>query len=110
MTPENSELLRLASDPNLYISRLSFREEFGIVRQVHEETYLNSPFMDDMRMIGVEPGEERYSLSQLIEATGEPKPSLWLFHIGHTGSTALSRALSASSSLLPVREPQILNL
>jgi len=30
---------------------------------------MNSPFMDDMRMIGVEPGEERYPLSQLIEVS-----------------------------------------
>ena len=33
---------------------------------------------------------------------------MWIFHIGHCGSTLLSRLLPAIAPLLPVREPAVL--
>ncbi len=73
-----------------------------------EDTYRSASFLDE-RVTGQAregyryPFERRDELLLPDDTTGAgPR---FIFHVGHCGSTLLSRALSADASVLPVREP-----
>lgn len=65
----------------------------------------------DQRLLAVGENQARvpYTMSlaqlqSLPHAPGQPKAH-FIFHIGHCGSTLISRALAASTEVLPIREP-----
>ncbi len=76
--------------------------------KIDESLYRSASFLDQR----VEPGSPaklRYDLEQLESLFPDhgmtQQQSMFIFHIGHCGSTLLSRALASSPEVLPVREP-----
>lgn len=80
---------------------------FWLVR-VDRALFRHASFLDE-RISRHAPTRVRYQLqhlSTLFPATnGQRSPIAFIFHIGHCGSTLLSRALAVAERILPVREP-----
>jgi hypothetical protein len=80
---------------------------------VTEEDYHASVFLDHRMTVS---RQQKFSLGfmqtlELFLSAGPPHTTLsWIFHMGHCGSTLLSRALDFSEAVLPLREPQTLKL
>ncbi len=81
--------------------------KFTLVR-LDEETYRSASFLDQRVTAQAREGYQ-YPFARRDELfpPGEApaQAPLFVFHVGHCGSTLLSRALSAHASVLPVREP-----
>ncbi|NNE05163.1 MAG: hypothetical protein HKO64_04925 [Xanthomonadales bacterium] len=81
------------------------------VAQVSESLYRESAFMNNainpqlgkIMPVGLAPMQAAFQ-----SAAPVPVPAPYIFHIGHCGSTLVSRALGASGDILPVREPRLL--
>ena len=82
----------------------------GRVRTVRltEADYREESFLDE-RLLAVDRGETWVSIEDIDRAAPAGDPRLnYIFHLGHVGSTLLSRVLGASESVFSVREPLIL--
>ena len=81
------------------------------VRMVHfpEEDYRQAPFLD-ARAIDDRKAQDMVAWSFLARLTKPEHRSdaHWIFHIGHTGSTLISRLLGECGDTLCLREPLIL--
>ena len=97
------KLATLYSSPALLPQKLDLIARRTLLLEVDERLYHQSSFLDD-RMI-----DDRTSgFWTGLEALPPPvrqRSALWIFHIGHCGSTLLSRLLPALCPVLPVREP-----
>ena len=83
----------------------------GMVRLIamSRDSYRAASFLDD-RMLQ-EPHDAQIVSFEIIEeaATDDLRADArWIFHIGHVGSTLLSRLLGELDNVLAVREPRIL--
>ena len=91
--------LAQAIDPNSGLIRLVRMDEAG---------YRDAGFLDDRLLQS--PRETR--LCRLDEAlaavVGRRDDARWIFHIGHVGSTLISRLIGEFDSVLAVREPRAL--
>ncbi|CAN5308402.1 hypothetical protein BH24PSE2_BH24PSE2_10870 [soil metagenome] len=102
------EFDRLFDNPALYPLDLDLAH--GRIRFMHltETCYDESPFLD-VRLRRPGGGEFELELARLVELYGRVRPPrrpmFWLFHIGHCGSTLLSRMLGSLGGVLVVREP-----
>ena len=85
-------------------------QDFSQTRWLHlsEELYRQASFLDQR----IEPqalATATLSLQRAVQfLNGDPSPApatRFIFHLGHCGSTLLSRALAASPDILPLREP-----
>ncbi len=96
------------ASPNLY--PLIFDIARDAVRMVvlDETRYRAASFLDERLLAQAEPGEwiARASLEQA--AAGLDGECDFIFHIGHVGSTLLSRLLDISDRVFSLREPAIL--
>jgi len=76
--------------------------------KIDESLYRSASFLDQ-RVEPDSPEKLRYDLKQLQSLFPDHgmrrQQSMFIFHIGHCGSTLLSRALASSLEVLPVREP-----
>lgn len=83
-------------------------EKSFTLRRVSEPQYRDASFLDQ-RIESDSTPAFRYGLEHLEKLFPAPavprRPTMFIFHIGHCGSTLLSRALGASETTLPVREP-----
>ncbi len=83
----------------------------GLVRfvQLTSEDYRQESFLDD-RILG--PSRTSYLLTWIEVAEAKPpqarSDARWIFHIGHVGSTLVSRLLGELDGVLAVREPRAL--
>ena len=106
-TQTDTELRRrlssLYSNPDLLPQKLDLVTRRTLLLEIDRRGYHQSPFLDD-RMIDAQTTGFWTDLDSLPPAQA-PRSALWLFHIGHCGSTLLSRLLPAVCPLLPVREP-----
>lgn len=89
-----------AIDPRARLARLAGMDTAA---------YRDAAFLDD-RLLG--PGIETrmVPLDAMIAAAGEvgAPPAGWIFHIGHVGSTLVSRLLGEVDRVLAIREPRSL--
>lgn len=80
---------------------------FSLMR-IDEETYRAASFLDH-RINKFQCPVVHYELRHLAgvfpRLNENRKPLRFIFHVGHCGSTLLSRALAASQKVLPFREP-----
>jgi hypothetical protein len=83
----------------------------GLVRLVamSRESYREASFLDD-RMLQAPIDAQIVSWTDVEAATGDDLRSdaRWIFHIGHVGSTLISRLLAEIEEVLAIREPRIL--
>ncbi len=82
-------------------------QTFTLIR-IEEEIYRKASFLDH-RIDSFQLPKVRYEmqhLEQVFPSLGQSRGEMgFIFHIGHCGSTLLSRALSVTSNVLPFREP-----
>ncbi len=73
------------------------------------ESYRAASFLDD-RMLGTPVDSQIVSWTSIEEAVSDSMRSdaRWIFHIGHVGSTLVSRLLGELEGVLSIREPRLL--
>jgi len=73
--------------------------------------YASASFLDE-RILAASPRAQRaIGWSDVVAATSAmPERLDYIFHIGHVGSTLLSRLLGSDPRILPLREPAILRI
>src|SRR5438105_13222298 len=83
----------------------------GLVRLVHmnREDYRTASFLDD-RLLQTPREQHVMPWNAATAGLGADArdDAAWIFHIGHVGSTLLSRLLGELPGLLSVREPRLL--
>jgi hypothetical protein len=89
-----------AIDPNAGIARLV---------EMDRESYRAASFLDD-RMMSEQRTAQLVPWPVVAEAAGlvERSDARWIFHIGHVGSTLISRLLGELPGVLALREPRSL--
>ena len=99
----------LANSPELFPHALDLRRDVVTLLRLSRADYQNASFLDD----GIaRPGRD-LAWQQLAQAVGEAglgETCHFIFHIGHAGSTLLSRLLGKHPALFSLREPQILRM
>lgn len=78
-------------------------------------SFYAASFLDQRALSGTRVGGWHYGLDELLDAHAQPgriarepdanRNSRWIFHVGHCGSTLLSRLLDQLPDVLGVREP-----
>ncbi len=108
--PENSSLpADFASNAAYPLFRLDLRAQQAQVLEFLPEDYRRAAFLDE-RALGQRPiAGANFPLQQLhqhlLHRPGNPVAMHWLFHIGHCGSTLVSRLLDQQPGVLGLREP-----
>ena len=103
-----SLLPRLADDPTVYLHTLDLVRDRALLLEVDRGFYRDATFLDE-RVLG--PGRvgawvplER--VWRAFETAPPPRPACaFIFHLGHAGSTLLSRLLDEVPGVLGLREP-----
>ena len=77
--------------------------------RMNDEAYRRASFLDD-RVLGDAADARLCSLDEAVAAAVRigPDRAGWIFHIGHVGSTLVSRLLGDLGSVLAIREPRSL--
>lgn len=78
-----------------------------VLRRIEESHYRAASFLDQ-RIEATCPEAYRYDMChfhELFPKDHDERQAHFIFHLGHCGSTLLSRLLAASPGVLPVREP-----
>jgi hypothetical protein len=96
----------LRHSPDYFLQNLDFVNRRGLVVHVNQEIYRQAAFLDD-RMFASDTQGAWFPLDTLLQSTaGLPaRPAHYLFHIGHCGSTLLSRLLGELPGCFALREP-----
>jgi hypothetical protein len=97
---KSNEWLVQAIDPRARLVRLV---------RLDRAAYREASFLDD-RLLS-QPFESRLcSLDEMVAASARvtAPPASWIFHIGHVGSTLVSRLLGELDGVLALREPRSL--
>ena len=96
----NGEWLVQAIDSRARLARLI---------RMDAAAYRQASFLDD-RMLGDALESRLCSLDEVIAAgnTIANRPANWIFHIGHVGSTLISRLVGELAGILSLREPRSL--
>lgn len=106
--PQIADLLR---SPDLLLYQVDFNACQALFVPMTRESYRLSSFLD-ARIKRPGPGGYAVNLEDLLEAlegSGAQQPRAhYLFHVGHTCSTLLSRALGELRGCLALREPMAL--
>jgi hypothetical protein len=96
----------LLNNPDFYL--FGWENDEAIFLPMTRKSYANSIFFDDR----IAPAQEhviRVPLAQLLTAVSHITADVprigWIFHMAHTGSTLLARALDRPSKNLVIREP-----
>jgi hypothetical protein len=101
--PKISDLLH---DPDYYL--FGFEDDNAIFVRMNRECYARSIFFDE-RIVTLDDNALRVPLKHLSAAllsTTSSQPRIgWIFHMAHTGSTLLARALDQPGKSLVIREP-----
>lgn len=99
-------LAGLLQSPDYLLQNLDFINRRGLVIRTSRNIYRNSAFLDD-RMFEPSTQGAWFPLDTLLEITAAlpDTGSHYIFHIGHCGSTLLSRLLAEIPGCFSLREP-----
>lgn len=93
------------STPHWHLHDFSSQQQQATLLQLDEPDYRAASFLDQ-RVEALAKERRELALRDLQDALpAAARPTRCIFHLGHCGSTLLSRALSASPNILPLREP-----
>ena len=100
----------LFQSPDLLPWQLDMAGARMLLALVSESVYRDTGFLDqrlnlDGKLQALWVPLERILADQRSIAPSPPTPARFIFHVGHCGSTLLSRLLAENSGLLPLREP-----
>ncbi|TNE62216.1 MAG: hypothetical protein EP335_13030 [Alphaproteobacteria bacterium] len=103
---ETSPATRLTADPTVYPFQVDWLKGRAWMLHVPEAWYQNAAFLDQ-RALAPDARGDWMPLSALEDATrgATRRPLGLIFHIGHCGSTLISRALGLSRAFFSLREP-----
>lgn len=94
-------------NPDFLLQNLNFQSKLGLVVRINKAAYRAASFLDQ-RVFTKETQGVWFPLDTLYEATAAasklPAP-YYIVHVGHCGSTLISRLLAELTGNLPVREP-----
>jgi len=97
------------NDPDAFLFKIEPNAQQALVVRLSDADLCGAAFVDD-RMLQVQRPAVWMPLAELLGPTlplAPPAPAA-IFHIGHCGSTLLSRMLGALPGVLSIREPLIL--
>ncbi len=96
----------LAASPELYPQKLDLAQQRVLMVRMTQADYRAASFLDD-RMLTAETKGRWIALESVLTQAPQirPKPLHLIFHIGHAGSTLLSRLLEEAADVLALREP-----
>ena len=100
----------LARSPDLFPHAWDVQSDAATLVRLTKADYEAASFLDQ-RVVGPRMLSRTLPYSQLAEAVaaaGLPERCHYIFHIGHVGSTLLSRLLGTEGRLFGLREPAIL--
>jgi len=107
----SSKLDNLMAGPGLYPFQVNWMQQQMLFLSVTPDFYVNAPFLDQRAV----PQEQRSQISsewmpfqaveQAVAAQGTSANLGLIFHVGHCGSTLLSKALALNAGLFSLREP-----
>ncbi len=100
----------LAASPELFPHALDLRSGTVTLLRLSSQAYEQASFLDG-RLAGVgNPGRTLpiVELAAAVSATGLTESTWFIFHIGHVGSTLMSRLLGRHPTVFSLREPDIL--
>jgi len=106
----NALAIALAKSPELFPHALDLRSDMVSILRLTRADYESASFLDGRIAIPARP-TRLLPWSLLAQAVGESnlhESCHFLFHIGHVGSTLLSRLLGKHPALFSLREPEIL--
>jgi hypothetical protein len=106
-----AQLERLMDTPSLFLRDIDPVRGTAVLTPMSEDSYRASSFLDTR----IRRGSDRElaipldTLLHLVSASGAPRPTLnYIFHVGHCGSSLLSRLLGELPDFLALREPPVL--
>lgn len=106
---QQAKISDLLHNPDFYL--FGFENEDALFLRMNRESYAQSIFFDG-RIVTLDDNVIRVSSTQLLASTPQmaaASPRIgWIFHMAHTGSTLLSRALDRPGKTLVIREPMTL--
>lgn len=99
--------LFFTSTPQIYPQRWDSDADALLCVRLDEDAFRQASFLDNRVMTPTTPARwyawsEALSAAQALASVSEPR---FIFHIGHVGSTLLSRLLGAHRSVFSLREP-----
>jgi hypothetical protein len=98
----------LAHSPELFPQALDPRNDSVSLIRLTEADYARASFLDG-RIVGPQASMQTAPFAEVEAAAANlPEASDYIFHIGHVGSTLLSRLLGAHPAVFALREPAIL--
>lgn len=106
-----ARLDHLFGSPELFPQQLDLTLARVLLLQLDERRYHEAAFLDERLARADLPGfwVSIGDLDSRFRAQpSQPPPRHWIFHVGHCGSTLLSRLLDSLGGYLPLREPPAL--
>lgn len=97
---------RFVADPSLLPHMADIANDRLLIALLTEADYRAASFLDQ-RLLTDRIGREWMPWDALPDLGDAPRPD-FIFHIGHVGSTLVSRLLAAVGDVLPLREPMLL--
>lgn len=96
----------LQHSPDYLLQNLDFVNRCGLVVHINRDVYRQAAFLDE-RMFTTDTQGAWFPLDALLQSTAAlpSRVSHYIFHIGHCGSTLLSRLLGGLPACLTLREP-----
>jgi hypothetical protein len=99
----------LAASPELFPAALDPRSGVVTLWRLSAADYMQSAFLDGRIASGKASRQLPFAeLARAVEEAALPESCHFIFHIGHVGSTLLSRLLGRHPNLFLLREPEIL--
>ena len=92
-------------DARWLVHQMDLFNKRALLLPVNEETYRSSVFMDERLNAPKEPNRIVPLWSLEKDRPQQMPAPVYLFHVGHCGSTLLSRVLQMVTRWLPLREP-----
>lgn len=109
--PQPASQEEITNSPLWHLFDYDLSTHTFVLMRIEEQLYREASFLDQ-RIASYQCPSVRYELqhmARMFPPLGEKRGSMgFIFHVGHCGSTLLSRALSVSPEVLPFREPMSL--
>jgi hypothetical protein len=100
----------LAQHPTLFPYALDLERGLVLLVELDEQDYRNAAFLDERCMTESMQGGwlPWQTLGSRLPPLASAAPISWIFHVGHCGSTLISRLLGELPCFLALREPPVL--
>jgi hypothetical protein len=103
---------KLAQDASWHLYQLDAAQQASAWLRLSEQQFRDASFLDQ-RLLQAQAGQASLASPEIVALDGleeshsalSTRQAHFIFHIGHCGSTLLSRALAATPRILPIREP-----